>query len=92
VQPQDQLFSPPDGGVICPEHHAGLDRGLPVSMPALKVLRYMQTQPWGAVQAVNIGAMLHLELERLMLAYLTYVLEQRLQSVEFLRRLRREES
>ena len=52
----------------------------------------MQTQPWGAVQAVNIGAMLHLELERLMLAYLTYVLEQRLQSVEFLRRLCREES
>ncbi|MEW6578458.1 MAG: DNA repair protein RecO [Chloroflexota bacterium] len=91
VQPQDQFFSPADGGVICPEHHAGLDRGLPVSLPALKVLRYLQTRPWEAVQGVNIGAALHLELERLMLAYLTYVLEQRLQSVEFLRRLRREE-
>ena len=33
---------------------------------------------------------MHLELERLMLAYLTYVLEQRLQSVAFLKRLRRE--
>lgn len=91
VQPQDQFFSPPDGGVICPAHRAGLDRGLPLSLPALKVLRYMQTRPWEAVQRVNIGAALHLELERLMLAYLTYVLEQRLQSVEFLRRLRREE-
>jgi len=91
VQPQDQFFSPADGGVICPAHHVGLDRGLPISLPALKVLRYLQTRPWEAVQVVNIGAALHLELERLMLAYLTYVLEQRLQSVEFLRRLRREE-
>ena len=91
VQPQDQFFSPPDGGVICPEHHAGLDRGLPIGLPALKVLRYLQTRPWAAVRGLNINGALHLELERLLLAYLTYVLEQRLQSVEFLRRLRREE-
>jgi hypothetical protein len=40
---------------------------------------------------LQISGTLHLELERLMLAYITYLLEQRLQSVEFLRRLRREE-
>jgi hypothetical protein len=65
---------------------------MPISLPALKTLRYMQTQPWEAVRVVRIGPTLHLELERLMLAYLTFVLEQRLQSVEFLRRLRREEA
>ena len=89
--PQDQFFSPADGGVICPEHHAGMDRGLPIGLTALKTLRYMQTHPWQAVEALNIGLALHLELERLMLAYLTHVLERRLQSVAFLRRLRREE-
>lgn len=92
LRPQDQYFSPPDGGIICPDHHRDADRGLPISLPALKTLRYMQTQPWEAVRVVRIGPTLHLELERLMLAYLTFVLEQRLQSVEFLRRLRHEEA
>ncbi|MGQ9849803.1 MAG: DNA repair protein RecO [Aggregatilineaceae bacterium] len=92
LHPRDQYFSPPDGGVICPEHHSEIERGMSIGLPALKTLRYMQTQPWEAVRVVHISATLHLELERLMLAYLTFVLEQRLQSVEFLRRLRREEA
>lgn len=91
LEPQDQFFSVADGGVICPSHHAGLDRGVPISLAALKTLRYLQTRPWEAVSVLQIGGPLHLELERLAVAYLTYVLEQRLQSVEFLKRLRREE-
>ncbi|MBN1681297.1 MAG: DNA repair protein RecO [Anaerolineae bacterium] len=90
LEPQDQFFSPADGGVICPEHRAGLDRGTPISLNALKTLRYLQTRPWQAVCVLTIGTPLHRELERLMLAYITYLLEQRLQSVDFLRRLRRE--
>lgn len=92
LEPQDQFFSPPDGGVICPEHHAGLDRGMPLSLDALKALRYMQTRPWDAIRVLNLKGSLHRELERVTLAYITYLLEQRLQSVEFLKRLRRETS
>jgi len=51
----------------------------------------MQTRPWEAARVLNLNGPLHLELERVMLAYITYILEQRLQSVEFLKRLRREE-
>jgi DNA repair protein RecO (recombination protein O) len=91
LQPQDQFFSPEAGGVICPDHGSGQDRALPISLTALKTLRYLQTQDWEPVKALNISAALNLELERLMLAYLTFVLERRLQSVEFLKRLRREE-
>jgi DNA repair protein RecO (recombination protein O) len=90
LQPQDQFFSPPDGGVICPDHRAGIDRGVPISLSALKTLRYLQTRPWQTVQVLQIGDLLHLELERLMQSYITYALEQRLRSVEFLKRLRRE--
>ncbi len=90
LEPQDQFFSPLDGGVICPDHHAGMDRGLLVSLMELKILRYMQTRPWEAISVLEISASLHLDLERLMLAYITHLLEQRLQSVDFLRRLRRE--
>jgi DNA repair protein RecO (recombination protein O) len=92
LEPQDQFFSPADGGVICPDHRGPLDRGMPISLSALKVLRYLQTRPWDTVKILQMGAPLHMELERLLLAYVTYLLERRLQSVEFLRRLRREES
>jgi len=46
IEAQDQFFSPPDGGVICPEHHIGLERGAPISLNALKTLRYLQTRSW----------------------------------------------
>lgn len=92
IEAQDQFFSPLDGGVICPEHHTGLDRGTALSLNALKVLRYLQSRPWDAVQVLQLSGLLHQELERVMLGYITFLLEQRLQSVEFLRRLRREEN
>jgi len=90
VEPQDQYFSAADGGVICPDHHAGMERGMPINLNALKVLRYLQTRPWDAVSVLHISPAAHQEVERVMLAYLTHLLEQRLQSVEFLKRLRRE--
>lgn len=90
LQPQDHYFSPVLGGVVCPEHHAEPDHGLPLSLTALKTLRYMQSREWPAVAALTINGALHAELERHLLAYLTHLLERRLQSVEFLRRLRRE--
>ena len=91
LEPRDQFFSPADGGVVCPEHHSGTERELPLNLTALKTLRYLQTQRWQAVRALHVRRPLHQELERVMLAYLTYVLERRLQSVDFLRRLRRED-
>lgn len=89
LEPHDHFFSPPDGGVMCADHHG--QRGTPITLNAFKTLRYLQTRPWDAVKVLQLGAALHLELERLMLSYLSYLLEQRLQSVEFLKRLRRED-
>lgn len=91
LTPRDQFYSVVDGGVICPDHYGGGGRGAPLSLNALKALRYLQTQPWDAVRGLRLGGELHRELEAHALATVTYLLEQRLQSVEFLRRLRREE-
>lgn len=90
LEPRDQFFSPREGGVICPEHQAGLPPGVRITLNALKTLRYMQTRPWEAVRVLKLAGPLHQELERLMIGYIGYVLEQRLQNVDFLRRLRRE--
>ena len=90
LEPCDQFFSPADGGAVCPEHHSGTERELPLSLTALKTLRHLQKHSWQTVRTLRVRRTLHQELERLMLAYLTHVLERRLQSVDFLRRLRRE--
>ena len=88
IQPEDQFFSYAEGGVVSPhaaQHGVSLNR---ISMPALKLLRHMQRSPYSHVQSLDVPPELHQELERLMLGYLTFILERRLQSVDFIRRIR----
>lgn len=88
VQPQDQFFSYAEGGVVSPaaaQHGASL---LPVSVMALKLMRHLQRSPYAQVRELQIPAGLHQDVERLMLGYITFLLERRLQSVDFIRRIR----
>jgi DNA repair protein RecO (recombination protein O) len=90
IEPQDQFFSAELGGVLCPDCQRADPRAEPVSLEALKVLRYMQTRPYSTVRRLRVRRALHTELETLMFNYLQHLLERRLQSAEFLRRLRQE--
>lgn len=90
LEPIDQFFSPFEGGVVCPEHAENNLRVMPISLTALKVLRFLQTQPFEMCDKLTLNGVLHLELERLMQAYIVFVLERRLKSVEFIQRLRHE--
>jgi DNA repair protein RecO (recombination protein O) len=100
--PEDQFFSAHGGGVVCalcgvphaqPERdpleghlRAGL---LPLSLGALKVLRFMQSNPYPKVAALNISAATQSQIEYLMARYITVILERQLKSVEFLKLIRR---
>ena len=87
---QDQAFSADLGGLLCPNCMATDPRALPVSAVAVKVMRYLQTRPWDTVGQLRLRpAVLH-EIERVMHAYLTHILERDLKSADFLHRLRRE--
>lgn len=90
IEEQDQFFSAEQGGLLCPNCHEADSRAKPVSAVSVKVLRYLQTRTWEAIQALKLKRPLHHELETLMHYYLTYILERNLKSVEFLHRLRRE--
>lgn len=90
VTDQDQFFSAELGGVLCPDCAESDRRARPISAAALKVLRFLQTRRWETVQAVQLRRSLHRELEEILHAYLTYHLERRLRSAEFLYHLRRE--
>jgi DNA repair protein RecO (recombination protein O) len=98
LEPEDQFFSASEGGVICPRcaeaaANAALRTGLsPLSLNALKVLRFIQTNPYAKVAALNISPRTQGEVEYLLARYITIILERQLKSVEFLKLIRREEA
>lgn len=89
IQPQDQFFSYSLGGVVSPDYARDGESTIPISMVALKVLRHMQRSHYSHVKSLTINLPLHEALERTLLGYITFLLERKLQSVDFIRRLRR---
>ncbi len=81
-------FSAAAGGVICPRC-ADQDRSaLPMSLAAFKVLRFLQAQPFEAVERLNISQPVRAEVEQILRAALHRVLERDLKSVTFLEQAR----
>jgi DNA repair protein RecO (recombination protein O) len=88
VLPEDQFFSFAEGGVVCPaqaHHSTNLTQ---ISMTTLKILRHMQRSAYSHVQSLHITPPFHADLERILLGYITFLLERKLQSVDFIRRIR----
>ncbi|MEW6567386.1 MAG: DNA repair protein RecO [Chloroflexota bacterium] len=88
IRPQAQYFSGRDGGVLCPKCGSGRKQAQPISLAALKVLRHFQRSSYAAAAAVRVGRATQAEVQRLMEEYLTHLLERRLHTPAFLRRLR----
>lgn len=88
VQPEDQFFSYAEGGVVCPRDAARGTSFAPLPLLTLKLLRHMQRSPFAAVKGLSVNAKLHDDLERVLQGCITYNLERRLQSADFIRRLR----
>lgn len=89
IQPEDQFFSYALGGVVSPQYgHEGTAL-VPISMVTLKLLRHMQRSPYSHVKTLTITPTLHDDVERVLLGYITFMLERKLQSVDFIRRIRR---
>lgn len=90
IQPENQFFSYADGGVVSPnaaKHRTSLTS---ISVDTLKLLRYLQRSEYRQVKSLTISDVLHQDIERIMLGYITYTLEKRLQSVDFIRRVRKD--
>ena len=84
IEPDGNVFSAAGGGVVCPScDHAALG-GRKVSPDALKVMRHLQRSPLVAVLRLQLASPLHREVERLLHASVSVVLERELRSREFL--------
>jgi DNA repair protein RecO (recombination protein O) len=102
--PEDQFFSAAEGGVVCarcghdgtasgPQSGRSERAGLqPLSLNGLKLLRYIQNNPYAAVAALHVGPRAHAEVEYLLARTITVILERQLKSSEFLRLIRRAEA
>lgn len=88
IQALDQYFSYEGGGVVSP---AGALQGanlVPLPMMTLKLLRHLQRSEYRQVAQLQISEALHSDAERILLGYLSFLLESRLQSIDFIRKIR----
>jgi DNA repair protein RecO (recombination protein O) len=88
IQPEDQFFSPSVGGVICPRCGNGLPGLWNISMETLKYLRHFQRSGYAEASRANPTEGSKKELETLMQAFFTYLLERGLNTPDFLKRVR----
>lgn len=89
----DEMYgwSPGEGGTLCPRHsgeRADISR---LSLNALKVMRHAMRNGYTTFEALRVREAVAFEVERALQRYLSYVLERKLKSIEFINLLRREQ-
>lgn len=91
-----QFFSTAQGGAVCARcgrptpNSPALPGLIPISVEALKYLRYFQIQPYERVAGLALAPDILAEMERVLQRYIVFVLERQLKSVDFLKLIRRE--
>ena len=88
IRPEPQFFSVQQGGVLCPKCGAASPEAVPVSVDALRYLRHFQRSGFAEAARARPSPATHAEMERLMQAFITHILERRLNSTRFIRRVK----
>ncbi len=86
--PEDQFFSYHEGGVVSPEAATYTGNLVPLPLLTFKVLRHLQRSKYAKIAALRISDVVHLDMERIMLGYIRYILEKQVQSAAFIQRIR----
>jgi DNA repair protein RecO (recombination protein O) len=87
IKAEDQFFSSQDGGVLCPACGKRDQNVRPISLSALKVLRYFQREPFQKIAGLKLRDETLTELELLLEAYFNTILERRLNTPTFIRQV-----
>jgi DNA repair protein RecO (recombination protein O) len=87
LQPEPNYFSLADGGVFCPRCGSQREGLEPIQPDILKVLRFLQSQPYAAVARVQVRPAVARTVDNLLHRYMASVLETHLRSPDFLRRV-----
>ena len=87
IQAVDQFFSASAGGVICPNCGGGLPGLWPVTVDVVKYMRHFQRSSYNEAARARVAPGLQKEVESLMQAYFTYLLERGLNTPGFIKRI-----
>ncbi len=89
IKAEDQYFSPLAGGVVCPRCKPGRPEAWPVSKDILKYLRHFQRSNWKQLSLLKLPEEIEAGLTDLITQYLTYLLERKLNTPNFIAEIRR---
>jgi len=84
IEPEGNVYSPVGGGVVCGQCRHAAHGATSISADALKVMRHLQRTPLVGVFRLTLISALQREVERLLHATLSAVLERELRSRDFL--------
>ena len=92
LQPPVNYFSASGGGMLCPDCHLSQHIVYPLSVDALKVLRWLQDSDFETVSRLKMEMGLSREIEMVTRNYIRYLLEREVKSVTWLDSLREQTS
>ena len=85
LEPQDHVFSPSRGGLVCPDCRAKeSDVLLPAGVGSIKVLRHMARSEWDTVRPLQIGEEDLRQVGRILREHLHFVLDRNVRSSAFM--------
>ncbi len=84
---EDQFFSAELGGVLCPNCGARTDSSRLISMDALRFMRHFQRSSFNEALKADPSQKIRGEVEAIMNHYLTFLLERKLKTPEFLKQI-----
>ena len=90
LEPITNSFCASIGGTLCPVCGVNQPFARPISVNALKVLRFIQGNDFNAIGRLKIDAALSLELESITRSYLKYLLERDVRSANWLDELKKQ--
>jgi DNA repair protein RecO (recombination protein O) len=88
LEPTTNSFCARIGGIVCPSCAVNQPFSRPLSLNALKVLRFIQRNNFDTVGRLKIDTVLSLELENITRSFLKYLLERDVRSANWLDELK----
>jgi DNA repair protein RecO (recombination protein O) len=90
LEPEDHVFSPARGGLVCPDCRASeSDVLLPASVPAIKLLRRLAKVEWPVVAPLRAGDDELRQVGRILKEHMHFVLDRNVRSSAFMEEVTR---
>lgn len=85
LDPEDHVFSPARGGLVCPDCRASEnDVLLPASVNTIKLLRHMVRSSWEGVRTISPGEVELRQASRIVREHMQFVLDRHVRSSAFM--------